>query len=384
MNILIYEALSQHNVLTEMSERLASALAERGAVIGWIASDSARSAETVSQAIAAAQADWVIGFASYGADLRTLDGRSVYDVAGCGFVGWDVDHPAYQFGRFSAPIARRIQINASPSHARFAQLMGCRAGELPMLPGAAAAAAEPLAIEDRPIPAAIAMTWLGEPDIWWADAKGTFVYTLVEGVVGRLLADPQADLFEAYQAVLAEIGMEPRFDASLSSILANIGLFVRRYDRLQVARTLVHLGLPCVICGSSWRERLGERPHITYLDNLEVSRLDQLYAQSRVVFNLNAANGGSERAIQAMAAGAVVVSDHGPLLQTQFEAQGGLRFFDRSKPQSIEAVLVSVLAAGEAQVIADRGRALIAQGHLWPHKAAALLSALGSSEGVRP
>ncbi len=376
MNILVCRGVSQNDVLTEMSGSLAQALAECGAGVEWASFAGPQMAEDVAQRIAATGADWVVSFGSGGADLLTRHGQSIYDAAGCGFVGWDVDHPVYQFKRFSTAIRRRIQISASPSHARFARLMGCQATDMAMLPGVNAVSTDRLAIEDRPILTTVAMTWLGEPEIWWNDAKGTPAYSLVDGVVGRLLADERADLFEAYQATLADTGLEVRFDEHISNIMARIGLFVRQYDRLQFAQTLASLGLPSLICGTGWKDRLGEQSHITYLDNLNVTDLNEIYGQSRAVFNLNAANGASERAMMAMAAGAVVISDYGPLLESEFEANGGMQFFDRSRPASLAEAVDSALASGGAQTIADRGHELISRAGLWSHKATRLLERL--------
>ena len=92
--------------------------------------------------------------------------------------------------------------------------------------------------------------------------------------------------------------------------------------------------------------------------------------------NFNAANGASERAVTAMATGALAVSDHGPLLETELGCAGALRLFDRRHPEALGAALMDTLCAPDAQDAADRGRALIAERHLWRHKASALMAAM--------
>ncbi|HTK35356.1 MAG TPA: glycosyltransferase [Caulobacteraceae bacterium] len=359
-----------------MSVCLAQALAQLGVRTTLVTLGGADWLDGVVQAIRDAQIDYVLAFGSFSADLRTPDGRSIYDSLGCGLIGWDVDHPAYQFKRFTTPIRKRVQICASESHFRFAQTMGCRTAEALMVPGVEAVAEDPLPIEDRPILATVAMSWLGEPQVWWNGAKGTPAYSLIEGVVGRLLADREVDMFAAYQATLADTGLEVNFDENVCNLLSNIGLFVRQYDRFLLGKTLAETDLPCVICGTGWRERLGERPHLTYAESLDFADLGELYGRSRIVLNLNAANGASERAVLAMANGAAVVSDYSPLLQSQFGNENAIRFFDRRNPISVAEAVTTLLTSGEAQAVADQGRALVSQAHLWPHKAACLMETL--------
>jgi hypothetical protein len=376
MNILVYQVVSHNNVLTRMSASLANALANGGVNTSLLPVSGADSIRAAAGLISEAEIDHVVAFASFTADLVTHDGQSIYDALGCGLIGWDVDHPAYQFKRFTTPIQRRVQICASQSHFRFARMMGCEAVERLMLPAIDAVLEHSLPIEERPIPAMVAMSWLGEPDVWWSGTKGTPVYPLIEGIVGRLLADEDVDLFKAYEAAVADTGLPVVFDENISNLLANIALFVRRYDRMRLAHALAEMDFPWVICGKGWRDRLGEDTHLVFSEDLDYANLDELYGRSRVVLNLNAANGGSERAIAAMASGAAVVSDQSPLLRSEFETQDAIRFFDRRLPSTIEQVLASLLGSGEAQTVAARSRELVSQGHLWSHRAARLVETL--------
>ncbi|HTK35929.1 MAG TPA: glycosyltransferase [Caulobacteraceae bacterium] len=356
---------------------MANALANAGVNASLLPVAGADSIRDAARLISEAEIDHVVAFASFTADLQTLDGQSLYDALGCGLVGWDVDHPAYQFKRFATPIQKRVQICASQSHFRFARrMMGCQAVERLMLPAVDAVPDHSLPMEERPIPAMVAMSWLGEPDVWWSGTKGTPVYPLIEGVVGRLLADEEVDLFKAYEAAVADTGLPVAFDENISNLLANIALFVRRYDRMRLAQALAEMDFPWLICGSGWRDRLGERAHLTYGDDLDYANLDDLYGKCRVALNLNAANGGSERAISAMASGAAVVSDRSPLLQAEFETQDAIRFFDRRLPSTIEQVVASLLGSGEAQGVGARSRELVSQAHLWSHRATCLVETL--------
>jgi hypothetical protein len=373
MDVVVYQTSSLNNVLTRMGASLARALQALGVGAVFYGVRPGETAADTVRALSEAKTRAAIGFASGGAEWRNQHGQSVYDAMGCAFIGWDVDHPSYSWPRFSLPIARRGQVCASASHAAFTRAMGCQAASRLMLPGVDAVDAAPLPIAERPLHALAAMQWLGEPEVWWADTKGSPTYALVEGMVARMLADPGADLYAAFLATTAELGVEPALDPATCILISKVSYFVRQYDRLRLADALVAAGVPCAICGEGWRERFGEPAHLMYADNLDVEAVGRLYGHARVVFNINGANGASERAIQAMAAGAMVVSDYSPLLEESF-GHGAAGFYDRRDMGGVAEMLA--LSADVQQQVADLGRSAVAASHLWTHKAAALVGML--------
>jgi hypothetical protein len=374
MDVVVYRTSSYHNVLTRMGASLARALQALGVRASFYEARAGDTAADTVRALAQARTRAAIGFASGGAEWRDQYGRSVHDAMGCAFIGWDCDHPCYSWARFTLPMARRGQVCASASHVAFARAMGCQATAKLMLPGVDAVEVAPLPIAERPVHGLAAMQWLGVPEAWWADGKGTATYALVEGIVARTLADPSADLYAAFLAQAAEMGQAPALDEATCIMLSRISLFVRQYDRLRLAHALVSAGEPCVICGDGWRDRLGEPAHLMYADNLDVEALARLYGQARVVLNVNGANGASERAIQAMAAGAMVVSDYSPLLAESFATHGAAAFYDRRDMGGVAEMLG--LPSDVQQEVADLGREAVAASHLWSHKAAALVDML--------
>ena len=377
-DVVILRAGAAYNVLPRMADALAEGFAAQGvrATLAVVRADDVR--QVIEGHLAERPGAWVVGFGSIAINLADEEGRSIYDREGCGFIGWDVDHPVYQFDRFKAPLARRMQVCASPSHLEFARrVIGTCSHGLTLLPGVAEVSADPAPLADRPIHVMAAMSWLGEPEVWWADWKGQPAYALVEAIVARLLADTRVDLLAAYDAACADLGVEVTFDAPMSRLMADIARFVRRYDRVRLAQAMAALDVPRVICGDGWRDRLGERPNLHFADDLDVENIATLYGRSRAVVNFNASNGGSERAVTAMATGALVVSDHGPLLDAELGASGALRLFDRRQPETLGATVMAALCAPDAQDAAERGRTVIAERHLWRHKAAALMEAMG-------
>src|SRR5262249_29159253 len=157
--------------------------------------------------------------------------------------------------------------------------------------------------------------------------------------VDRLLADREASVIDALNDASASLGIGCRlgedesFDRDICNLLGQALTYVQQIDRINIVRALVDARLPLVICGTGWRDLLGDRDHVTYLDPVAFKDLSPLYAQAKVVINLNAANGACERAIDAAASGAAVVSDDSPDLADVFEPDQEIAFFDRGKPQ---------------------------------------------------
>ncbi|MBN9320304.1 MAG: hypothetical protein BGN86_11280 [Caulobacterales bacterium 68-7] len=375
MRILVLRAASQNNVLSRMAEQLFAGLdlpdVERD-LLDLQGVDRAACLAALEARLAAFRPDHVVSFAGFTADFAA----ELYDRFACGLVGWDVDHPAYQFDRFVAGPARRLQVCASASHAAFRQRIGFKGGSALMLPGVATVSEQAPSIAERPVGVSLAMSWIGEPEVWWARFKGKPVHDLIEGMVERVLADDAADLLRAFDAVTRDRGMNLPIDRSVASIFANVGLFVRRYDRLRLAQALAASDLPCTLHGEGWEGRLASAGGLTFEPSVDFADCAAAYGRARVVLNLNAANGGSERAVTAMAAGAAVVSDFSPLLAEEFGAGRAIAFFRRADPASVVETLASLEDPAAAQTMADAGRARVAEAHTWPAKAAALVEAL--------
>jgi hypothetical protein len=374
MDVVVYQTRSNYNILTRMGASLVTALRGLGVAATFYSPGPAETETKLLGNLAAAGTRAVIAFNSGTAEWSYEGKVSVYDRMGCAFVGWDADHPSYNHPRFILPMAKRAQVCASASHVAFARAMGCQGTARLVLPGVDAVQETPLPIAERQMHGLVAMSWLGEPEVWWANSKGAPSYALVDGMVARLLADPGADLFAAFNSTTAELGIDPPLDAEICNLIARVGLFVRQYDRLRLAYALAAAGVPCAICGKGWRERLGEPAHLTYADDLDVEALGRLYGHARVVFNVNGANGASERAIQAMAAGAMVVSDYSPFLEESFGAQGAAGFYDRRDMGGVSEMLG--LPYDVQQQVADLGRQAAAASHLWTHKATELIEML--------
>jgi glycosyltransferase involved in cell wall biosynthesis len=121
-----------------------------------------------------------------------------------------------------------------------------------------------------------------------------------------------------------------------------------------------------VLCGSGWRDWLGDRPHVVFADSLDYLDLAKLYRQARIVVSVNAANGASERVMMAMAAGAAVISDYSPHL---VDALGdAISVYNRVQMNSVVELVGALGRNAGAQEQAARGAAA-SRRHTWVTRA---------------
>lgn len=102
----------------------------------------------------------------------------------------------------------------------------------------------------------------------------------------------------------------------------------------------------------------------------------EIYRDSKVIINLNAANGASERAFTGMLAGGAVLSDFGSSLANTANNNEEIMFFDRSQPGDIATKLGTLLESNAGEKIATKGRECTLKKHLWSHRIDQLLDYL--------
>jgi hypothetical protein len=198
----------------------------------------------------------------------------------------------------------------------------------------------------------------------------------VEGFVERLFADEGGDILRAFEGSRDALGLDVRLDQNVCDLICRGAIFVRRTQNLKLIDSLRKADPPLLIIGAGWEERLSGARRITVRQDISFEDLQTAYGQARTVINLNAANGASERAVGALAAGALVLTEDAPVLSAAFGSTGALSIFSRTRPETMIASLEAAKDGAGAQDAADAGRALVACEHLWSHKARILADAV--------
>lgn len=333
----------------------------------------------------ASRYDAALSFSSFFGGVTLSDGRSLFDALGVKFVGWQLDHPIYAPHSLASVLQGRYAIYSNPNHLRYAQAVKLPGRGMTMLPSGEPPRAPTKDYRSREWPVFVAATWNGEPQRLWEQAEDSPGKRLLQGVVDRLLADRDASVLDAFNDTSvklklgARLGDDAGFDAQMCGFLREPLTYVRNMDRINVIRSLVDAGLPVTICGAGWEAFLGERRNVTYIGEVRFEDISDLYGNSRVVLNLNAANGACERATHAALAGSAVASDFSQPLDELFGGDDAIGFFDRSEPGAAANAVGRLLDLDEGEAVARKGLEKVMRSGLWRHRAQQLVDFVGAA-----
>ncbi|HEX4179422.1 MAG TPA: glycosyltransferase [Caulobacteraceae bacterium] len=385
MRFLIVKALAESHAYSQFANALSRGLEELGqstsfsdmfahAVHGTV--DSIH----LARELAGAPHDAVISFSSFFGAATDDTRTSLFDVLGVKFIGWQLDHPIYAPQSLTRRMRNQYSIYANHNHLRFVGALKIPGQAVSMLAGGEPLDAPMKAYRSRQWPVFVAATWNGVPERYWESLEDSPAKQLLTGVVDSLSNDPEASLLDAFNdtshrlGLGAALGADPEFDDQMIEFLRGPLTYIRHVDRINIVRALAESGLPVTICGSGWREYLGDRNNVVFIERrVDFKDMPAFYNDAKIVINLNAGNGACERAVHAMLAGAAVVSDMSMDLSQTFRSGQDIRFFNRAAPGG-------VVAAAERLLDGDRGEDLAASGHeramttaLWRHRAQSLI-----------
>lgn len=327
--------------------------------------------------------DAVVSLSSFFGGLNIDSGISVFDALGIKFVGWQLDHPIYAPASLTRTLKGRYAIYANPNHLRYARAAKIPGAGMTLMPGGNLPEAPVKDYRAREWPVFIAATYNGAPQRSWEHAEDSPGKRLATAVVDSLLRDREASLLDAFNVASAKLrlgirlGDNPEMDDTIHGFLRDPLSYVRHFDRNNIIRALADAGLPLTICGGGWQHLLGERSNVSYIDRVAFKDIQSLYGNARIVLNLNAGNGGSERAVYAALAGAAIVSDYGAQVDELLGSGQGVAFFNRAKPDTAAHAVATLLESekGEAQARCGFDRA--ARSGLWRHRAQQVCDFIG-------
>jgi len=380
MRFLLVKTAPEEHVYSQFSNNLQTALQQVGHQAN-IAIQAIGDPTGLARELMSSKYDVVVSFSSVFGDAAIAEtGKSMFDFLGVKFVGWQLDHPVYVHHALSQRMDNRRSIYPSHHHVRFSDAVKVRGKSLCLLPGGQALDEPPKAYKARQHDVFVAATWNGPPERVWEDLGDSPAKRLFSAIVDHLMADRAGSVLDAFNNAIRQLkmnvrlGEDPKFDEEIIKLLRGPLTYLRNSDRLNAIQQIVDAELPITICGSGWRDYLGDRKNVTFLETrVPFKDMLSVYSDSRIVLNLNAANGGCERAIYGMAARASVVSEESGILAESFTAGEDIAFFNRARPMDIVDVVGSLLESGRGESIAQSGHDRAMQTALWRHQAEKLI-----------
>lgn len=373
MKIAILKGSSTNNVLDTFSHQLArgvDGIGHESAVLD-VARDDVLA--DLINTLRDHSFDAVVSFNGILGDVVGPDQRNLMEHAGIPFIAWLVDHPAHHYHRLAAPNEFRWTLCTSKDHVAFLDAAGVSGLWQHLHAAADPWETTPKASNERRMPVLLAATWMREPEKFWEHIQSDTTRAIIENVIERVMDDGSVSVTTAFGDVLASKGLPFQVDASVARVLVAILMYVRRHDRLNLVHCLARSGLPVTLYGKGWKENLAGHGRLSFVDDVPSAELSRRYGDARIVLNINAANGASERAFAAMQAGACVLSDQNDVLATIAEPGTDLMFFDRRQPEGLAQALGDLLESDRAGAIAHSGMIKARTHHTWESRASQLV-----------
>jgi hypothetical protein len=238
-------------------------------------------------------------------------------------------------------------------------------------------------VERRPI----SVLWSGgfqKPDAPWKGVEGP-ARQLLQDALDLALSVEWAPPHEALDQVMAARGLDlaaPPIRAAREAA-ALLDVEVRMTRRFEFLKAVAKTGVPLHIVGAGWEGQLYRFKNATFEGAVEMTRMAELMAQSRVVLNTNGnfGAGSHERPFSASLAGAATFSDYSRYYGQVFEAGRNIELF-RWQDLAGGMAQLQALAADPARAFeyARAAKALTLAGHTWDHRIDLVLQA---GEAVR-
>jgi hypothetical protein len=233
----------------------------------------------------------------------------------------------------------------------------------------------------------IGVLWSGgfqKPETPWAEVDGP-ARGLLQEALQLALSVEWMPPHEALDTVLAAHGLDladPNLRGAREAA-ALLDVEVRMTRRFEFLKAVAKTGVPLHIVGAGWEKQLYRFKNATYEGPVEMTRMAELMAQSRVVLNTNGnfGAGSHERPFSASLAGAATFSDFSRYYGQVFEEGANIELFRWRDLAGGMAKLTALAADPERAFEMARGaKALTIAGHTWDRRIDLILDA---AEAVR-
>ncbi|THD64032.1 glycosyltransferase [Phenylobacterium sp.] len=320
MRILILKGRSQYGGTRLFCDHAAAAFRRRGEAVEVLdlghTDDIA--APVLAHAAGAGRFDLIFSINIAGG-FRDGAGRTLSDLYGGPHVLWLTDYVLSQTERLRAtpPSTALLLVDPTQVDAVRAIYGPQRFGHVSFFPHPAVGeAAPPDASADaflarRPIP----VLWSGgfqQPEPPWTGVEGP-ARQVLQAALDLALSVEWTPPHVALDTVLRTLGLDLSDPANVGAreTAHLVDVEVRRTRRFEFLKAVAATGVPLHIVGAGWESQLHRFKNAAYEGPVEMNRMAELMAQSRLVLNTNGnfGAGSHERPFSAALAGAASFSD---------------------------------------------------------------------------
>jgi len=325
------------------------------------------------------------------AEFRDSLGRSLSDLYRAPHVVWHTDYIFSQVARLKATPKSTAVLLVDPTQVEGVKSIygEDRFDHIDFFPHPAVGDPAPddatLAefLERRPIE----VLWSGsfqKPEAAWAGVEGP-ARQVFQDALDLALALEWIPPLEALDTVLVSRGLDlgdPAI-AGAREAAALVDVEVRRARRFEFLKAVAKAGVPLRICGLGWESQLYRFKNAVYEGPVEMTRMAELMASSRLVLNTNGnfGAGSHERPFSASLAGAATFSDLSRYYAQVFEPGANIELFHwKDLPGGMEKLRALAADPERCFEYARSAKALTLASHTWDAQIDQILQA---GEAVR-
>lgn len=139
--------------------------------------------------------------------------------------------------------------------------------------------------------------------------------------------------------------------------------------RERLVETILEEKIFLDVFGNSWfSSPFSDNPYLRIHPEVESKNLSNVYNNSRISLNMMTwhKNSMTERILDAMCAGSIVITDRTPVLEKEFESGKEILFYSLSDLGAVPLMICENIKNGE---IAQRGQVKASKDHLWTNRA---------------
>jgi hypothetical protein len=242
------------------------------------------------------------------------------------YVGWIVDHPLYLSNRLDIGYPSKNIFTSNPQHSHFIHAMTQSTYAGPMHLGVSEIAqGKSYPMHLRPFDVVFIGSWMDLPEKPWEESSDELVKKLTQQALDILLSDDSADAFLVLDKKFKHYGIDLTQNTSLMNTLVRfLDMYMRKYLRLKMMRSIVQSGLKTLIVGTGWSDHFSG-DHLYFHDPVDNHLIGEIYKNCKIAICLNSNNGGCERAYQAIASGCGVFSFGGLPIERMAQENQGIR-----------------------------------------------------------
>ncbi|MBS0363405.1 MAG: glycosyltransferase family 1 protein [Proteobacteria bacterium] len=387
MRTLIMKGQSQYGGTRLFCDHAARAFARRGhqvEVLDLGAFDNGGPA-ILAHAASAARYDLVFTINIAG-EFRDSLGRTIPDLYGGPHVVWHTDYILSQVARLHGTPKSTAMLMVDPTQvAAVKSIYGeDRFDHLGFFPHPAVGEPAPddLSVDEFMARRPIEVLWSGsfqQPQAPWAGVEGP-ARQVLQDALDLALSVEWAPPHEALDFVLKSRGLDLADPANRGAREAAylVDLEVRKTRRHAFLEAVAATDVPVRICGAGWESELHRFRNAVYEGPVEMTRMAELMAQSRLVLNTNGnfGAGSHERPFSASLAGAATFSDFSHYYARVFRPGENIELFCWQDLDAGMAALSALVADPERSfAYARSAKAETLAHHTWDQRVGLILAA---------